>query len=682
MLVFQNYGENRNNNVWINVIGSSNERYAHTVTCGVRDENHHSLTVRSSTKVKVDEWMHVACVFKRDDVDVAPGSEDGYEDEELMMYINGELEDYSHGLLEGLRTGGGAPILLGAHGWISDTDANCNFGAQGGADCRRESFSNRFVGRITEFKYWNVPLSQYEIQLGMFQEPDTLDEHLMAYASFKDPSPWRTTEDTSAQHDIQLMTHGSDGAVIELDADAPLNGRSAKTVAKVVGECSVASSNTKSATACPQRLSAYPAGRVEIFHPRVGWGTVCGHYYWDGNGAADVVCKDLGYETGQMYTYGVTRSLGVTNDFLPIVAGFRTCQGNEANILECPTHGSPTDPDCRYGCDSSCTHSLDQGVTCQSSDRHLGQIRSDIQQCPQSDRFSSFTNGMSRDVSQPIRFGCIEYQTAQCSFDSRASDGKPAATLLQATRAFAICAETSEAPGYCHGLLGSAAKLSNQDVCAFPSGCSGNVVAVLQDGGCFTQTGHGFGARPVYRVLISSFEENAFAQTATTTVLATVASWAATQSRATIALARSTTSASTVRLSRIIWADAPVLLLTRWPPSAVRVPFAINQEGRYSFRLHADYGRGGYFGVDGADHTGAGMWGHGQTEVQSLAVGDHEFEALGFEDCCDGHSELEVHLACDSESAPWRVVETTVRDGVAARAPPPTHRACLVALGD
>ena len=64
------------------------------------------------------------------------------------------------------------------------------------------------------------------------------------------------------------------------------------------------------------------------------------------------------------------------------------------------------------------------------------------------------------------------------------------------------------------------------------------------------------------------------------------------------------------------------------------------------------------------------MWGHGQTEVQSLAVDDHEFEALGFEDCCDGHSELEVHLAGDSESSPWRVVETTVRDGAAARAPP------------
>jgi hypothetical protein len=27
----------------------------------------------------------------------------------------------------------------------------------------------------------------------------------------------------------------------------------------------------------------------------------------------------------------------------------------------------------------------------------------------------------------------------------------------------------------------------------------------------------------------------------------------------------------------------------------------------------------------------------------SLAAGEHEFESLGFEDCCDGHSELEVH---------------------------------------
>ena len=42
-----------------------------------------------------------------------------------------------------------------------------------------------------------------------------------------------------------------------------------------------------------------------------------------------------------------------------------------------------------------------------------------------------------------------------------------------------------------------------------------------------------------------------------------------------------------------------------------------------------------------------------------LTAGDHSFESLGFEDCCDGHAELEVHLTCDTAAgvqAPWRVV--------------------------
>ena len=43
-----------------------------------------------------------------------------------------------------------------------------------------------------------------------------------------------------------------------------------------------------------------------------------------------------------------------------------------------------------------------------------------------------------------------------------------------------------------------------------------------------------------------------------------------------------------------------------------------------------------------------------------LAVGDHEFEVVGFEDCCDTHSELEVHLPCDQTTDPWRVVQTGV----------------------
>ena len=43
-------------------------------------------------------------------------------------------------------------------------------------------------------------------------------------------------------------------------------------------------------------------------------------------------------------------------------------------------------------------------------------------------------------------------------------------------------------------------------------------------------------------------------------------------------------------------------------------------------------------------------------------AGDHEFEALGFEDCCDGFAHLEVHLPCDAAPSPWRIVSSGETD--------------------
>merc|ERR1712072_1093374 len=72
------------------------------------------------------------------------------------------------------------------------------------------------------------------------------------------------------------------------------------------------------------------------------------------------------------------------------------------------------------------------------------------------------------------------------------------------------------------------------------------------------------------------------------------------------------------------------------------------------FRLHADYGLGAYIGTDGSEFTGGNTWGHVEMDPVSLSAGEHEFESLGFEDCCDGHSELEVHLPCGASASPWR----------------------------
>jgi hypothetical protein len=77
------------------------------------------------------------------------------------------------------------------------------------------------------------------------------------------------------------------------------------------------------------------------------------------------------------------------------------------------------------------------------------------------------------------------------------------------------------------------------------------------------------------------------------------------------------------------------------------IPFTTICADTYHFRFHADYGKGGYYGVnDGTagSHDGSDIWGLVQVNDVALDAGDHYFEALGFEGCCDGHSELDVMI--------------------------------------
>ena len=95
--------------------------------------------------------------------------------------------------------------------------------------------------------------------------------------------------------------------------------------------------------------------------------------------------------------------------------------------------------------------------------------------------------------------------------------------------------------------------------------------------------------------------------------------------------------------------------------------------------MHADYGLGSFIGVDGARHTPGNLWGHLQVSDVRLTEGDHQFEALGFEDCCDGHAELEVHFPCDRETSTWRTVHAGSSDWMSrtclslARCPAPSE---------
>ena len=74
------------------------------------------------------------------------------------------------------------------------------------------------------------------------------------------------------------------------------------------------------------------------------------------------------------------------------------------------------------------------------------------------------------------------------------------------------------------------------------------------------------------------------------------------------------------------------------------VPLAASCESIYHFRFHVDYGRGSFVGIDQMVAQPGDTWGHVLLMDQYLTLGEHRFEAIGFEGCCDGHSELELKL--------------------------------------
>jgi hypothetical protein len=341
-------------------------------------------------------------------------------------------------------------------------------------------------------------------------------------------------------------------------------------------------------------------GRIEVFNPqamhennpqRGTWGTVCGHWTWDNNNAADIACRQLGYASGEIYTFGHSNQL----PNLPIVSGWRVCDGHEANIMACPLgrENDCADPECLMGClgadglqgtnddtiDPRCVHSIDQGAICHNEDAP-SQVA--LPTCQGSDHMLS-----GQDTSQPVVFSCIEFYSTQCTYDiTNTNLANGLGSFADAMRAFAVCADAAmEPPGYCHGSLTSAASLANHVVCRGNQQNNEDWRVGVDAGGMTENIGF-----------------------------------------------------------------------------HVRIPFRVNMPGSYSFRMHADYGLGSYVGVDGAEFTPGNIYNHIQTAPQSLSLGEHEFESLGFEDCCDGFAQLEVHLPCDAMASPWRIVAQGASD--------------------
>ena len=82
-----------------------------------------------------------------------------------------------------------------------------------------------------------------------------------------------------------------------------------------------------------------------------------------------MVCRELGYIGGSVFTFGVSASLPE----LPIVAGFRLCVGDESDLWDCPLCGEqgtdangqcngwaghPADPTGVNGVDPDCNHAI------------------------------------------------------------------------------------------------------------------------------------------------------------------------------------------------------------------------------------------------------------------------------------------------------------------------------------
>eukprot|EP01046_Picozoa_sp_COSAG06_P013118 COSAG06_NODE_786_length_12305_cov_9.158774_4_plen_967_part_01 len=77
------------------------------------------------------------------------------------------------------------------------------------------------------------------------------------------------------------------------------------------------------------------------------------------------------------------------------------------------------------------------------------------------------------------------------------------------------------------------------------------------------------------------------------------------------------------------------------------IPFAVRCYGVYQFRFHTDDGRGVFIGINDdvrRNHRTENIWGYVYMNDLLFHAGTYTFEALGFEDCCDGFSSMDVRL--------------------------------------
>ena len=90
-------------------------------------------------------------------------------------------------------------------------------------------------------------------------------------------------------------------------------------------------------------------GRVEVYDPVFGWGTVCDDS-WDIY-AGDVVCRQLGFLKAREVRFSAHYGEGIGRILFDEV----NCMGDEASICDC-AHSGKNEHDC--------SHAEDAGVEC------------------------------------------------------------------------------------------------------------------------------------------------------------------------------------------------------------------------------------------------------------------------------------------------------------------------------
>ena len=95
-------------------------------------------------------------------------------------------------------------------------------------------------------------------------------------------------------------------------------------------------------------------GRIEVYHPGFGWGTVCGFWRW-GETESGVACRQLGFTGANATRKNAYFGTGSGPILLRMVYG-GGCTGKESYIWDCRHRGWNNAP--------ACLHSDDVGVEC------------------------------------------------------------------------------------------------------------------------------------------------------------------------------------------------------------------------------------------------------------------------------------------------------------------------------